>query len=66
MPAVSKDQRKAMAIAEHAPEKLYKRNAGLKKMTHKQLHEFATTPEKNLPNKVKDTSYYRKKYKGSV
>ena len=42
-----------MAIAENAPEKLYKKNRGLKKMTKKQLHEFASTKEKGLPKKVK-------------
>lgn len=42
-PSTSVVQRQAMAIAEHHPEKLYKRNAGLKKMSHKQLHEFAST-----------------------
>lgn len=49
MPATSKKQRRAMAIAEHAPGKLYKRNRGLKKMTHSQLHDFASTKEKGLP-----------------
>lgn len=43
MPAESIAQRQAMAIAEHAPQKLYKRNAGLKKMSHQQLHDFAST-----------------------
>jgi len=51
MPAVSKKQRKAMAIAEHAPEKLFKRNKGLKKMTKNQLSDFASTKEKGLPAK---------------
>lgn len=50
MPAVSVAQRTAMAIAEHHPEKLYARNKGLKKMTHKQLHEFASTSESGLPS----------------
>jgi len=50
MPAVSKAQRVAMAIAEHEPSKLYVRNKGLKKMTHQQLHDFASTKEKGLPN----------------
>ena len=48
MPAVSKKQRRAMAIAEHHPEKLYKRNKAMKKMSKKQLHEFAATKEKRL------------------
>lgn len=51
MPAKSKSQRKAMAIAKHHPSKLYKRNKGLKKMSKSQLSEFASTKEKNLPKK---------------
>ncbi len=50
MPAESKAQRIAMAIAEHHPEELYARNKGLKEMSHKQLHDFASTPEKGLPS----------------
>lgn len=42
-PAVSAKQREAMAIAEHEPGKLYKRNRGLKKMSKSQLHDFAST-----------------------
>lgn len=53
MPAVSKKQRKAMAIAEHHPEKLYKRNKGLKKMSKSSLHDFASTKEKKLPVRKK-------------
>jgi len=53
MPAKSKKQRKAMAIAQHHPSKLYKKNRGLLKMSKKQLHEFATTKEKGLPKKKK-------------
>lgn len=49
MPAESKKQQIAMAIAEHEPEKLYARNAGMADMTHKQLHDFAATPRHNLP-----------------
>jgi len=51
MPAVSKKQRRAMAIAEHNPERLYSRNKGLADMSQKQLHEFAKTKEKKLPRK---------------
>jgi len=40
-----------MAIAEHHPEKLKKKNRGLLKMSHEQLHDFAATPEKGLPEK---------------
>lgn len=43
MPSVSIAQRMAMAIAEHHPKKLYKRNQGLLKMSHNQLHDFAAT-----------------------
>ncbi len=50
MPAESKAQGIAMAIAEHHPEDLYERNKGLKEMTHKQLHDFASTPRHNLPS----------------
>lgn len=53
MPAVSKDQQVAMAIAEHAPGKLYKRNRGLLKMSHSQLHDFASTKRKGLPKRAK-------------
>ena len=49
-PAVSKAQQQAMAIAEHNPSKLYKRNRGMKKMSKGQLHEFASTKRKGLPN----------------
>ena len=52
MPAVSQKQQIAMAIAEHAPEKLYKRNAALKAMSHKQLHDFAATKRSELPVRV--------------
>lgn len=53
MPAKSKAQQRAMAIAEHAPGKLYARNRGLLGMSHMQLHDFATTPRKGLPAKAK-------------
>jgi hypothetical protein len=32
-----------MALAEHHPSQLYKRNRGVLGMTHRQLHEFAAT-----------------------
>ncbi len=52
MPAVSQKQQMAMAIAEHAPSKLNAKNKGLLKMSHKQLHDFASTPRKGLPKKI--------------
>lgn len=51
MPALSIKQRRVMAIAEHHPDKLKKRNRGLLKMSHSQLHDFAATPEAGLPRK---------------
>lgn len=51
MPAVSKAQRRAIAIAEHRPDELYARNRSLLSMTHKQKHEFADTKETNLPER---------------
>jgi len=58
VPAESKAQRIAMAIAEHHPEDLYEKNKGLADMTHKQLHEFASTPEKGLPQHVHKKASY--------
>jgi hypothetical protein len=43
MPASSEAQRELFAIAEHHPEKLHKENKGLLKLSHKQLHDFAST-----------------------
>jgi hypothetical protein len=51
MPAKSQAQQKLFAIAEHSPGKLYGRNSGLLKMSHQQLHDFASTPRKGLPKK---------------
>ena len=55
MPAVSKAQQRAMAIAEHEPGKLYGKNKGLLKMSHSQLHDFASTPTKGLRQHVDKT-----------
>lgn len=52
MPSVSAAQQIAMAIAEHNPKKLFKRNRGLLKMKKSQLHDFATTKRSELPYKV--------------
>jgi len=57
-PARSKAQRIATAIAEHHPEQLYARNAGLAKMSKRQLHDFAATKEKGLPQKVRKPNRY--------
>ena len=60
MPSVSKAQREAIAIAEHHPDELYPENAGLKKMTHQQQHDFAATKEKGLPEHVKHPKHPEK------
>jgi hypothetical protein len=49
MPAVSKNQRIAMSIAEHKPEELYARNKGMLGMSKSQLHDFASTKQSGLP-----------------
>jgi len=46
VPATSKAQQQFMAIAEHEPSKLRGKKPN---MTHQQLHDFAATPSKNLP-----------------
>jgi len=43
MPAQSEKQRMMMAIAEHHPEALYKRNRGVLKMSKSDLSDFAST-----------------------
>jgi hypothetical protein len=48
VPAKSRKQQELMAIAEHEPDKLYKRNRGVLKMSKGQLHDFAAT--KGLTN----------------
>ena len=40
MPAVSEKQRIAAAIAKHQPEKLYKRNRGMLKMSKGDLSDY--------------------------
>lgn len=60
MPAVSKNQRIAMAIAEHHPEELNEKNKGLLSMSKSQLHDFAATPEKGLPQKVSKYKPYKR------
>lgn len=59
MPARSQAQQKAMAIAEHDPSKLYKKNRELLKMSKGQLHEFAATKRTGLVKKV--TEHFAKR-----
>lgn len=49
MPATSKAQQRFMAICEHDPVHAYGK---CPKMSHQQLHDFAATPTKNLPQRV--------------
>ena len=51
MPALSASQQRLFAIAEHEPGKLLKRNRGLLRMSHEQLHDFADTPRTGLPER---------------
>ena len=48
MPAKTEKQRKMMAIAEHHPEKLYKKNRGVLKMSKKELHKFASKKDRGF------------------
>ncbi len=57
MPALSKAMRKVAAIAEHHPEKLYERNKGMAKMSKEELHKFASTKEKGLPEHKKSKGH---------
>lgn len=50
--AVSQSQQRMMAIAKHAPEKLYKKNRGALKMGKAKLHAFAATKRRGLPKKA--------------
>lgn len=43
MPAKTDKQRKLMAIAEHHPSEVSKKNRGVLKMSKGQLHDFAST-----------------------
>ncbi len=55
MPSVSRAERIAAAIAEHDPSKLYARNKAMLQMNQGELHDYAATPEKALPEHVKTT-----------
>lgn len=51
MPAKSKAQRRYFGWLEHAPEAASQRKKS--GMTKSQMHDFASTSEKNLPEKKK-------------
>jgi len=42
-----------MAIAEHNPKAVFKRNRGVLSMSHEQLHDFAATARAGLPRKAR-------------
>ena len=60
MPAESKKQRRFMAMVEHKPaSELSPRMRKVKReMTHQQLHDFAATSEKHLPDKVRSKKHH--------
>lgn len=62
MPSVSEKQRKAMAIAEHEPSKLNAKNKGMLKMSHEQLHDFASSVDPSEKKKKKFTFPSNKRY----
>lgn len=53
MPATSKAFRRLAAIAEHHPEEVSPKNRSVLHMSRQQLHDYAATPEKSLPEHVK-------------
>ena len=53
MPAVSRAQQIAAAIAKHQPEKLYARNRGLLEMDLSDLAHLAQTKHGKLPKHAK-------------
>lgn len=53
MPADSIAKARLARLAEHHPEKVYKKNRGILGMTGVALHDFAKTPDKGLPYKKK-------------
>ena len=67
MPAVSKKQRRFMAMVEHTPasELSGKAKEAKHSMSHEQLHDFAKTSEKHLPTrKQKKHERVDRKYQG--
>ena len=56
MPAESQAQQRLMAMAEHNPGKVSKKNKTVLKMSGQQLHEYAATPRKGLPKHSKTTT----------
>ena len=53
MPANLISFRRLTGLALHHPEKVYKRNKSILKMSGTALHDYASTPETGLPYKKK-------------
>lgn len=53
MPAKSIALRRLAGLAEHHPEKVFKKNRSILKMSGVELSKYASTPETGLPYKVK-------------
>jgi hypothetical protein len=62
MPAPSKAMRRLAGLAEHHPSKVSAKNKSILGMTHQQLHDFASTPEKGLPEHTKKSGFHRLKH----
>jgi len=64
MPARSKAQQQAMAIALHNPSQLLARNRGLLKMKKSSLRDFAATKRTGLPKVASSRPRVRRKTLG--
>lgn len=53
MPAESKKQRKLAAMAEHNPSAIRSENRSILSMKKSDLHDYASTKEKGLPERKK-------------
>ena len=58
MPATSQAQQRLMAVAEHNPSKVFKRNRGdgVLSMSARQLHDFSATARSGLPKRTQKTN----------
>jgi hypothetical protein len=63
MPAKSKKQRRLFAIAEHNPDASPEAKKLAGSVSHKALHDVASTKEKNLPITVKSHKRHAPKKK---
>lgn len=54
-------QRRLIAIAEHHPEEVSAKNKSVLSMKKKDMHDFASTPEKGLPTRAQEYRMYKKR-----